>query len=208
MPVGDKPILEIVVGQLREAGFRRLTFAVGYLASLIQAYFGDGSRFGVTIDYSLEREPLGTAGPLSLIDRPAEDFLVMNGDVLTDLDFSSLMKAHRSSGASATLAVFRKEVRISLGILSMDVEGSVTDYIEKPTLHYPVSTGIYCFRPEVLDFIVPNVRLDLPDLMRRLIDNGTRVKAFQFGGYWFDIGRPEDYKSAVEWLGQGDSPDG
>ena len=203
MPVGKQPILEIVVEQLRDSGFRTLTFAVGHLASLIQAYFGDGSRFGVTIEYSLEHSPLGTAGPLSLIDRPNDDFLVMNGDILTDLNYSRLMDSHRISGAAATLAAFRKEVPISLGVLELGEGGRVTNYIEKPTLYYPVSTGVYCFRPEVLDLLEPSSRLDLPDLVRKLIDGGSSVRAYEFEGYWFDIGRPEDYETAVARFGTG-----
>ncbi len=147
MPVGSQPVLEIVVRQLRRSGFNHLTFAVGYLAGLIQAYFGDGGRFGVTIDYSIEHEPLGTAGPLSLISPPSDDFLVMNGDILTDLDYAQLMKAHKASGAIATLAVFQKPVPISLGVLELDDDDHVIKYTEKPTLHYLVSTAIYCFKP-------------------------------------------------------------
>ena len=205
MPVGERPILEIVVGQLHDAGFTRLTFAVGYLASLIQAYFNDGSRFGVAIEYSLESLPLGTAGPLSLIDRPDEDFLVMNGDILTDLDYSRLMEHHKASGAVATLAVFQKEVPISLGVLELDDSGAVTHYIEKPCLRYPVSTGVYCFRPMVLDVLEKNTRLELPDLIRTLIARGDSVQAYEFEGYWLDIGRPEDYEAAIALLRTDDS---
>jgi NDP-mannose synthase len=208
MPVGDQPILEIVVGQLRDAGFDRLTFAVGYLAPLIQAYFGDGDRFGVDIDYSIESSLLGTAGPLTLIDRPDDDFLVMNGDILTDLDYVRFMAWHRDSGAAATLAVFWKEVAVTLGVLELDSGGSVTDYIEKPTLRYPVSTGVYCFRPEVVEMLEPNVCLDLPDLVRRLIDAGRGVRAYEFQGYWLDIGRPEDYEAAIARFEAGNPTDG
>jgi NDP-sugar pyrophosphorylase family protein len=149
MPLGDSPILEIVVGQLQRAGFDRLTLAVGHLAGLIEAYFGDGSRFGVRIEYSVETEPLGTAGPLSILPHFREDFLVMNGDILTDLDFSELLRGHRASGAIATLAVYNKPVDITLGVVELDARDNVTGYVEKPTRHYLVSTGIYCFRPDV-----------------------------------------------------------
>lgn len=199
MPLGDRPILERVVEQLRDHGFTELTFAVGYLAELIRAYFGDGERFGVAIDYSLEAEPLGTAGPLGLIAPPGDDFLVMNGDVLTDLDLAGFMAAHRRSAAIATLAVFQKLVPISLGVLDID-DGLVTAYTEKPTLSYPVSTGIYCFRPDVLRFIERGRRLDLPDLVRALVAAGEEVRAHPFDGYWLDIGRPEDYQEALDAL--------
>lgn len=204
MPVGDRPILEIVIGQLRDAGVDRVTIAVGYLASLLQAYFGDGSRFGVAIDYSLESEPLGTAGPLGLIEPPAEDFLVMNGDLLTDLDVAEMVGAHRASGAMATLAVYRKAVPISLGIVDVDEGGNVVGYTEKPTFTYPVSTGIYCFKPDVLERIPHGIAMDLPDLVRGLIDEGVGVRAHPFDGLWLDIGRPEDYEEALSrWVPPG-----
>lgn len=204
MPVGDRPILERVVNQLRDAGFDRLTFAVGYLAELIRAYFGTGDRFGVAIDYSFESTPLGTAGPLGLIEPPEDDFLLMNGDLLTDLDYADLMARHREWGAVATLAVFLKEVPISLGVLDVDETGLVTGYTEKPTLSYPVSTGIYCFRPEVLRHVERGVRLDLPDLIRRLMAVGEQVRAYRFDGYWLDIGRSEDYETALDAVAGGE----
>ncbi|MBI4954895.1 MAG: NTP transferase domain-containing protein [Myxococcales bacterium] len=203
MPLGDRPILEIVVGQLREAGFDDLTFAVGHLAGLIQAYFGDGSRFGVRIEYSLEDEPLGTAGPLSLIRPPTDDFLVMNGDLLTDLDFRQFLAAHRSSGAVATLAVYRKSVDITLGVLDLDAQDRVVGYTEKPTLHYLVSSGIYCFKPAILSRLPRGTRRDLPELVLELIAAGEPVHGHRFGGYWLDIGRPEDYEVALAEVAKG-----
>lgn len=207
MPVGDRPILAVVVDQLREAGVDRITMAVGYLGSLIQAYFGDGANFGVAIDYSMETEPLGTAGPLGIIEPPTEDFLVMNGDLLTDLDLRAFVQGHTDSGAMATLAVFQKEVPISLGILDVDEDGAVIGYTEKPTLSYPVSTGIYCFKPEVLALIPAGVALDLPDLVRSLIGAGRSVRAFPFEGHWLDIGRPEDHEEAQRRFGADASAD-
>lgn len=198
IPVGDRPILEIVVGQLCRAGFTRLTFAVGHLAGLIEAYFGDGRRFGVAIDYSIEAVPLGTAGPVSLIDGLEDDFLLMNGDLLTDLDFNALMATHRTSGATATVAVYRKSVDVTLGVLQLDAADQVTAYDEKPALHFLVSTGIYCLKPSVRRFLEPGVHCDLPDLIRRLIAAGEPVRGHRFDGYWLDIGRPEDYEVAVE----------
>jgi NDP-mannose synthase len=196
MPLGDKPILEIVVGQLRKAGYDRLTFAVGHLASLIQAYFGDGTRFGVAIDYSMESEPLGTAGPLTLVDPPSDHFLVMNGDILTDLDYGGFAANHAASGAIGTVAVYRKPVEITLGVVEVSEQGSVVGYSEKPTLHYLASTGIYCFHPRVLEHLEPAEYCDLPTLVLRLIERGETVRAHRFDGYWLDIGRPEDYEAA------------
>ncbi len=203
MPVGDKPILEILVGQLGRSGFDRITFAVGYLGGLIQAYFGDGDRFGLRFDYSYEKEPLGTAGPLGLIEPPADDFLVMNGDVLTDLDFNRFMDTHAESGAIATIAVFQKEIEVSLGVLDVGPAGEVVEYTEKPTFTFAASTGIYGFKPEALDRIEPETRLDLPDLIRAFIADGRQVTTFEIEGYWLDIGRPEDYEDAVEGYEKG-----
>ncbi len=203
MPVGDKPILEVVVRQLKSHGFDNLTMAVGHLAWLLEAYFGDGGKMGVHVGYSHETTPLGTAGPLGLIDPPNESFLVMNGDLLTDLDFGAMMAAHRESGAAATVAVYQRDVKIDLGVLEIE-DGRVTGYVEKPTLHYPVSTGIYCFHPRVLERIAPNQRLDLPDLILELIGDGEVVDTFPLSGYWLDIGRPDDYELAQEKMASGD----
>lgn len=199
MPVGDRPILEIVVDQLRAAGFGRVTMAVGHLASLIQAYFGDGSRFGVEVDYSLENEPLGTAGPLSLLSPvPAADFLVMNGDVLTDLDFARFHTEHCDSGAVMTIAVFEKRIDVELGVLQVDGNGRVIGYDEKPSHRHLVSTGIYCFAPKVLDYLEPGVRCDLPVLVDKLNAAGEVVRASRIEGSWLDLGRAEDYEAAQE----------
>ncbi len=196
MPVGERPILEIVVRQLRRAGFGRVTIAVGYLASLVQAYFGDGGSLGVRIDYSLEPEPLGTAGPLALLTDLNDDALVMNGDVLTDLDFAAMLAAHRGSGALATVAVFAKQMDVALGVVDTDAGGRVTRYTEKPRLNFDVSTGIYCIRPQVTRFLRRGERCDLPELVARMLAADESVRAFRIDGTWLDIGRPEDYEVA------------
>ncbi len=201
VPVGDRPILAIVLEQLRRAGFTRATLAVGHLAGLIQAYFGDGSRFGIHIDYSIESTPMGTAGPLSLLGDLDDDFLVMNGDLLTDLDIGAFVAAHRSAGAIGTIAVYRKVVNLTLGVLSLDVESQVVDYVEKPSIDYLVSTGIYCFKPAVLEHLTAGVPSDLPDLIRALIARRHRIHGYRFEGNWLDIGRPEDYEAALHMFG-------
>lgn len=203
MPLGDRPILEIVVGQLRQAGFTQLTFAVGHLAGLIEAYFGDGRRFGVDIDYSIESTPLGTAGPLGLIDNLEDDFLLMNGDILTDLDFGALLAEHRRSNAMATVAVYRKSVDITLGVLQLDDDNNVVSYDEKPSMHFLASTGIYCFRPDVRRHLEIGAHCDLPDLVRRLVAAGEPVRGHRFEGYWLDIGRHEDYEVAIAAVAEG-----
>jgi NDP-sugar pyrophosphorylase family protein len=198
MPVGDMPILEILLRQLERAGIRHITLAVGHLAALLEAYFGDGSRFGVALDYSYEDEPAGTAGPLALVDGLDETFLVMNGDLLTSIDFADLLRTHRARGAAITVGLFEKQVPLDLGVVETGEDGRVTDYIEKPTLTYDVSVGIYAVEPSVLEHIERGERLDLPELVLRLIAAGADVQAYRFSGTWFDIGRPDDYAAASE----------
>jgi NDP-mannose synthase len=201
MPVGDRPILDIVIRQLSHAEFDRVTIATGYLAELIEAFFGDGSRHGVPIDYFREHDPLGTVGALSLIDGLDEDFLVMNGDVLTDLDYRALLNRHYAGGQAATIAAHHRDVQISLGVMEFDSEADrteVTGYVEKPTLSYEVSMGVYCFAPRVRDHIVPGQKLDFPDLVLRLIAAGEKVRAWRSPDHWLDIGRPDDYEQAQD----------
>jgi NDP-mannose synthase len=198
MPIGERPILEIVVDQLRRAGVTRITIAVGHLAGLIETYFGDGARFGVHIDYSLEEQPLGTAGPLALVDPPTDDFVVMNGDILTDLDFPHFVQTHKSSAAIATLATFDKRVHIDLGVIEVNSHGAVTGYTEKPTLSYLVSTGMYVFSPRVLAHIQRGAHCDLPELVLKLVASRELVRTYAVHGYWLDIGRREDYEVALD----------
>lgn len=197
MPIGDIPILEVVIRQLKHAGFTELTLAVGHLAELLKAYFGDGDKWGVQIHYSYEEHPLGTAGPLSLIAGLDEPFLVMNGDLLTTLDYRALWEYHKTHAAIATLATFQRDVKIDLGVIEVDKQQRVRDYIEKPTYHYTVSTGIYCFKPEALRYIPQNQSLDLPELILKLLAVGEEVAAFPCAGLWLDIGRLDDYERAV-----------
>lgn len=198
MPVGDRPILDIVVRQLRHYGFDDLTLAVGHLAELLMAYFGDGTRFGVRIRYSREEQPLGTAGPIGLVEGLDEPFLVMNGDVLTTLDFAAMMKEHRETGAVATIGAFRRSVKVDLGVIEFDERRQLTQYIEKPTHQYWVSGGVYAFDPKVRGLLKPGERMDLPDLVRSLAAGGETVRCHVHEGYWLDIGRIEDHQRAAE----------
>jgi NDP-mannose synthase len=197
MPVGDMPILEIVIRQLARHGFTELTLAVGHLAELLMAYCGDGSKYGVHISYSLEEQPLGTAGPISLVPNLNETFLVMNGDLLTTLDYSEMLKCHQERGAIATVACYQRDVKIDLGVIDVSPENWIVNYIEKPTYHYSVSTGIYLFEPAVLNHLVPNQRLDLPELVLKLLTKKKPVNVYNFNGYWLDIGRHDDYEKAI-----------
>jgi NDP-sugar pyrophosphorylase family protein len=201
MPIGDRPVLDIVIRQLRRANFERITIATGYLAELIEAFFRDGKVYDVSIDYFREYAPLGTVGALALIDGLDEPFLVMNGDVLTDMDYTALLEHHVASGAAVTVAATQRHVNISLGVMEFgDAEAPerLTHYIEKPTLSYEVSMGVYCFAPRVLAHIEPNVRLDFPDLILRLLALGERVEAWRPEAYWLDLGRHDDYEQAME----------
>ena len=195
MPIVDMPILEIVLKQLKGCGFSDIAIAVGHLASLIKAYFGDGSDFGVRIQYILEATPLGTAGPLGNIEGLNDTFLVMNGDILTDLDYAKLVDYHRESGATMTIATHRRTVKIDFGVLET-ADGDVSKYIEKPTLEYLVSMGVYVMQPAVRDQIKRGEYLDLPDLVRLLLASGERVHTYPFEGRWLDIGRQEDFAEA------------
>ena len=201
MPVGDRPVLDIVLRQLRAAGCQHVTIATGYLAELIEAFCGGGDAYGLKIDYFREREPLGTVGALATIDGLDEEpFLVMNGDVLTDMSYEALMADHREAGAAATIATTGRTIEVSLGVMHFQDahdDARVTDYTEKPTLYYEASMGVYAFDPRVLAHIEPNVRLDFPDLILRLLAAGEPVHAHRPDAYWLDLGRHEDYETAM-----------
>jgi NDP-sugar pyrophosphorylase family protein len=202
LPVGDRAILDVVFHQLRSCGFTDVTLAVGYLSHLVEAVMGDGSRHGVSIDYHEESHPLGTVGPLATIERLDDTFLMMNGDVLTTLDYSRLCDFHREAGNVLTVASHRRTVGIDYGVLHLgDDLGStsrITGFEEKPELGYVVSMGIYVLEPRALDFIEPGEYMDLPDLVLRLVNEGEQVGAHVFDGFWLDIGRHDDYERAIE----------
>lgn len=198
MPINDMPILEVVIRQLKKAGFHRIIMAVGHLAELIEAYFGNGSKWGMQISYSREDLPLGTAGPLALLNDLDDTFLVMNGDVLSDLNYTELIKFHHQQQAVTTIAMYDKEVKIDLGIIKTNEQHKIIDYIEKPTLTYQVSMGIYVFNRKVMDYIPFKKYFDLPDLILALIQANEKIIGYPFKGYWRDIGRREDYELAVE----------
>jgi NDP-sugar pyrophosphorylase family protein len=206
LPVGDRAILDVVVHQLRELGFSDVTLAVGHLAHLVRAVMGDGSHLGVNIDYAEEDEPLGTVGPLAQIENLDGSFIVMNGDVLTSLDYSELIDLHQEAGNVLTIASHRRVVRSDYGVLRLDQETgktqTVTGFEEKPETPHVVSMGVYAMDPRALDFIDESAYLDLPDLVLRLIAAGERVGSYLFSGYWLDIGRPDDYERAISEFGE------
>jgi NDP-sugar pyrophosphorylase family protein len=201
LPVGDQAILDIVVGQLSDLGFTDLTLAVGYLAHLVRAVMGDGSKHGVRITYHEEEEPLGTIGPLGTMEGLDETFLVMNGDVLTALNFTELLDIHRRSGNLLTIASHRRVVRTDYGVLHVEDDGEgparVSGFEEKPEIPYVVSMGVYVLEPRALEYIEAGEYLDLPDLVLRLLDANEPVGSYLYDGYWLDVGRHEDYERAI-----------
>jgi NDP-sugar pyrophosphorylase family protein len=197
MPIGEMPILEVLLRQMKHAGVDEVVLTVGHMAGLLRAFFQDGSSLGMHITYSLEEAPLGTAGPLSLVTGLDHTFLVSNGDVLTTLDMKDLLRFHSEQNAIATIAVHRRKVDIDYGVVQCDENFRIVGYIEKPSIDYLVSMGIYVFEPQVLKYIPNNQYLDLPDLVKKMISAGEKVASFPYMGYWQDLGRPDDYERAT-----------
>lgn len=200
MPVGDYPILEIIIRQLKRAGVEEVILAVGHMSQLFQAFFQDGERYGVKISYSFESHALGTAGPIALvIDRLNDDFLVLNGDLLTTLRYSKLFCYHKEMKAAATIALYRREVKIDFGIIECNEENKLVRYIEKPTHRFNVSMGINVLNSEsVRPYLTPGEYLDIPALMTRMCEDGLPVVCYSESCRWLDIGRVDDYGIANE----------
>lgn len=198
MPVGEHAILELVVEQLARDGITDITMSVGYLSHLIRAVFDDRRPDGVSIRYVHEREALGTAGPLQLIDGLDRTFIALNGDVLTDLVFSELVAYHHAQGNAMTIAAKSRSTRLDYGVLLLDdLSLQLTGYEEKPEISCAVSMGVYALEPSVLAFLPEGEPFDIPDLVRVLLAEGLPVGAYRHDGLWFDIGRKEDYEEAV-----------
>jgi len=197
VPIGDEmPVLEIVLRQLVRHGFRRATIAIGHLGDLIRAVAGDGSQWGLEVDYAPEDQPLGTIGPVvSVLDRLPEHFLVMNGDVLTDLNFGALLESHAASGGPLTIATYGRSVEIDFGVLHLDADRLV-GFEEKPRLDYTVSMGVYGLSRRTLASYPGGQPFGFDDLVLDLLARGEVPVAFHHSGYWLDIGRPEDYDQA------------
>jgi NDP-mannose synthase len=196
MPVGDRSILEIVLEQLSNAGVKDVTLAVGYLSHLIRAVLHDHSSNALRIEYVYEEKPLGTAGPLKLVRGLDSTFLVMNGDVLTTLDYPDLVRRHRESGSVMTIATHARKVKIDYGIVRTDEDNRLIGFDEKPEISAAVSMGVYVMEPEVLDFI-PGGHMDFPDLVEAVMAAGGLVMTYPYDGLWFDIGRHDDFQLAV-----------
>jgi NDP-mannose synthase len=198
MPIGDYPILEVIVRQLIQTGFNRITMAVNHQAEIIMAFFGDGSKWGVDIDYSMEDVPLGTMGPLKLIADLPENFLVMNGDILTDLNFGAFYQQHVADNCLFTISANLREQIIDYGVLETDTLDKLIGFHEKPKDQYQVSMGIYMVSREILSFIADGAPYGFDSLMLDLLEAKRQVNVKKYNGYWLDIGRPDDYIQAIE----------
>lgn len=196
LPLGDVPIVEVVLKQLTQAGFKRVVITLGHMAPLFQAQLGDGSKLGIEITHVIEDEPLGTAGPLRLIPDPDQNFLVMNGDLLTTLDYRALIQFHCKNQAWGTISLQRREVCIDYGVVHTSEEGRLSDYVEKPTIPYEVSMGINVLSRNCLEFIPRDGKYNMPELMLDMHKAGHRVMCYRPNCYWKDIGRFDDYQEA------------
>jgi NDP-sugar pyrophosphorylase family protein len=200
VPIGDMPILELLLRQLKVAGVTEVILAVNHLHHLLRAFFGEGERLGLQITYSLEDTPLGTAGPIgAVLPQLRDTFFVTNGDLLTTLDFAAMLAAHRAAGADATVASFRRTIKSEFGILDTDDAMRMTGYREKPEQTHLVSMGLYVLRRDaVAPHLAPGRRLDMPDLMRAMVAEGRHVLCHAPECFWLDIGRPDDYAEAQQ----------
>jgi NDP-sugar pyrophosphorylase family protein len=198
LPLGDIPILEVVIRQLVKAGCRRIVLTLGHMAPFFMTFIGDGGQWGAKIEYCCEQEPLGTAAPLRLVEKLDDDFIVMNGDILTTLDYNALFRAHRERKAIATIALSQREVTIDYGVVTLDEDGLLREYLEKPSIPYFVSMGVSVLSRRCLEFIPAGKKFDMPQLMSAMRGAGESVACYQTECYWKDIGRFDDYQQASE----------
>ncbi|GEC57702.1 NDP-sugar pyrophosphorylase family protein [Bradyrhizobium japonicum] len=200
VPLGDLPVLELLLRQLKAAGVQEVVLSVNHLHHLIRAFCEDGSKFGLKIDYVLEDEPLGTAGSLAYaLDKLSDDFIVANGDLLTNFNIAKMVQEHRTQPTAASIAVFKRSTKIEFGLVEVDGNMRLTGYREKPTYSHLVSMGLYVLnRGSVAPHLVPGKYLDMPHLMQILIEAGKSVLCRSQDCLWLDIGRPEDYATAQQ----------
>ena len=198
MPIGDYPIIEVILRQLKHAGFNKISISTGYLHELIHAYLDSNKTLGLKIEYSHEETPLGTIGPLRLIENIEDTFLVMNGDILTDLDYKKLIESHKKRGVIATVATYQRDTNIDFGVLERNSEHKIIAFKEKPTFHFDVSMGVYVFSKKILDFVPADTPFGFDQLMYALIEKNEDVYSYPHTGYWLDIGRPDDYARSIE----------
>lgn len=200
LPVQGVPVITRLIAQLREAGVARCTVVTCHLADVIEAHLGDGRELGVQIDYFRERQPLGTAGCLGLLERPDRSFYLLNADIVTDLSFRALAERHRLANAAATMAVWRHATTIEYGVVDFDSGGRVTGFREKPVHEAFVAMGMACLAPRACGQVKAGEALSLPALLARLVAAGETVLCHRHDGGWCDIGRPEDYERVQRML--------
>lgn len=198
VPIGDYPILEVIIRQLAAYDFKRITISTGHLAELIEAYFDNGSRWGVNINYVREERPLNTAGALRLLSGNDDNFLVINGDVLTTLDYKKMFSLHIKNRAKATIAVKKRQSTIDFGVLYFDEFGFLKEYLEKPVYDFFVSMGVYVISKECVELIKDGEAIGMPDFFSRIMASGEKVYCYKNDCYWLDIGRIDDYEKAQE----------
>ncbi len=200
MPIGEHPILDIIIRQLISHGFNHITLAVNHQAELIKAFFGDGDKWNIKIDYSIEDKPLSTMGPLKLIHNLPENFLIMNGDILTDLDFSAFYRNHEEKEDIFTISSYVREHINDYGVLETDENQKLSGFKEKPRTRFEVSMGIYMASNRILPFIPEGKSYGFDSLMIDLLKANNPATVKEHKGYWLDIGRPDDYHQAIEKL--------
>jgi NDP-sugar pyrophosphorylase family protein len=205
VPLGDRPVLEILLRRLAGFGFREVVVSTGHLAELIMAVCGDGSRFGVGISYCREEEPLGTAGPLARIPGLSDPTIVLNGDLLTTLSLSNIVAHHAREAADVTIGTYRRQVKIDFGVVETDADGRFVGFREKPVHEMDVSMGVNVLSGRAIGMIRPGERLDMPELILRVRDAGGRVVCYREDCHWLDIGRMEDYATAQEEFARNES---
>lgn len=200
MPIGQYPILEVIIRQLCAKGFGHITLAVNHQADLFKAFFGDGSKWGIRIDYSLESKPLGTMGPLKLIPDLPDDFLVMNGDILSDVDYGQFLDRHVAAGRLFSISASARQQKIDYGVLYADHEGVLTGFEEKPSHEFLVSMGVYAVSKRILNAIPDDQAYGFDQVVLGYLKSSTQVNTVVHDGYWLDIGRPDDYERAInDW---------
>lgn len=198
IPIGDTPIIEIVIQQLAHHGFKEIILALGYMADMMQAFVGDGSKYGLKIRHSIEEKPLGTLAPLKLLEDLDDNFLVMNGDLLTDINYSELFQYHLKKEAKATVATYTKKTKLHLGVIDFNEENRIVGFREKPVLQNKVSMGIYIYNKGILDYIPKNEPFGFDSLMYRMIEKKDKAFTYEFKGRWYDIGMHDDLVVASE----------
>jgi NDP-mannose synthase len=198
VPLGDSSIIELILEQLQRQGFDRITISVGYKAELIMAIIGDGRKFGVKVDYNIEDRPLGTIGALADINDLEDNFVVMNGDLCTNMRFRALLDYHVASGSKATVSVYQRKEKIELGVLELDEGGVfVANFHEKPVYDFLVSMGVNAFHRSIVDLIPRGEYFGFDNLMSKMLDQSIPIRTYQFSGFWRDIGRPDDYDKVL-----------